>query len=330
MRQFIVTLELDIANDRAAIRSFLNELSSFLGVPPTELRRVHVHRGCTLIHGFAVHCAVDRLLQYFNRVKSGLLDHPEIQAFHEFVKRWVVSRFQAYSPATQPEGKPPQPRDEESAIIFVHGWGGSREATFGQFPEYASAGTGASAYVYSYPSHWLKKSPSVAFVARNLDNWIRTTTLARRVALFGHSLGGVVSRYLTVIQECRDEKIPVRLVALAASPTNGALLASIASKVPLLRSAQLDELRPNSGFLVDLNERWAWWCKNHIPADARVGSMYAMDDAIVPYTSAIGLDPSAVPIFNTDHTSIVKPVSASDEVVLTLVRFCRESRVGAP
>ncbi len=53
--------------------------------------------------------------------------------------------------------------------------------------------------------------------------------------------------------------------------------------------------------------------------------MYALDDKIVSYTSAIGGDPEAVPIYDEDHRSIVKPKSQYSEVVLTIIRIAKEA-----
>lgn len=328
MKQFVVVLKRDLVGNRTAINAFLRKLSEFAGVLPEQLKRVHVQRGCTLVHGFADDAGVERLHEYYLSIRSDPPSHPEHQKFKEFVEEWSIERVNQHS-SDSSGGPPDKPNhDRKQAIVLVHGWGGSRDETFGSFPEYIERAVGVPAHVYSYPTGWLKKSPSIAFISRNLDNWIRNRAGGTEVAIVGHSLGGLVVRYLAVLQECRENAIPIRLVSLIASPTDGALLASIASTIPILRSAQLEELRPTSGFLVDVNERWVWWRRKHIPHRSRVGTMYAMDDAVVNYTSAIGADPEAVPIFGVDHKSIVKPTKPDDEAVITLARFCREAGVG--
>ena len=327
MKRVIVRLERNITESTELPEQFQEELSWMLGVPREEFHEPHLRAGCTLFDTVADKQAVESLVASFEEYRSGTLgEGPEAQLLRQFIARWSVEVLTDdiwTKGAIEPVRPPPV---ECPTIVMVHGWGGNREDTFGKLPDFLSTALGEfSTLVYEYPSSWLKKSPSVVFVARNLDNWIRNRTADARVAVLGHSLGGLVARYLAVMQSARRKPLDLRQVTLVASPTNGAALARIAEYVPVLRKAQIRELQSNSPFLVDLNDRWAIWKSTFVPDSCHLGTIYGLDDHVVDYASAIGSDPEAVPLFGADHVGIVKPKSADDEIVLTVTRFLREA-----
>jgi len=269
--------------------------------------------------------AIERLSEFFERMNEAIPNNPEITELKAFVDRWKVDCLMVDPAAARSEPQNQYSQHRPSAIILIHGWGGTAEKSFGDLPNYIEKISKIPTFVYQYPTGWITASPSIAFIARNLDNWIRINAPGRRLCLVGHSMGGVITRYLTIIQEIRTRPLKIRQISLLASPTGGAAIANIASKLPFFRSAQLEELNPNSSFLNELNSRWHIWKNKNVPCNCHVGTMFAMNDAIVNYASAIGFDPDAVPIYNEDHQSIVKPQSDTHDVVLTLARFLSES-----
>jgi hypothetical protein len=64
-----------------------------------------------------------------------------------------------------------------------------------------------------------------------------------------------------------------------------------------------------------------------VPQPCHLGTIYGLDDKVVDYASAIGLDPEAVPIFGAGHIDIVKPDSINHEVVQTISRFTRDAKL---
>jgi pimeloyl-ACP methyl ester carboxylesterase len=326
LKRIIIRLRHDISQSSHQREAFLGELSLLAGVPLDEIHQQDLRSGCTLFDGVLETPAVERLVEYFDKIKAGLpVDSPEAQMLSAFVDRWSVEVLTDDSWTKGVRATLPPSTITGSVIVLVHGWGGDRETTFGDLPKYLHQRPGVPVLVYEYPSDWFKKSPSVVFVARNLDNWIRNRIAGCRVGLVAHSLGGLVTRYLAVIQESRDHPLDIRQITLVASPTEGAVLATIAKHVPLLDKTQIQELHSNSPFLVDLNDRWVRWRKHFVPSPCHLGTIYGLDDKVVDYASAIGLDPEAAPIFGAGHMDIVKPPSIDHEVVLTISRFVQES-----
>jgi len=322
--RFIIRLKRDIAHSNDSIEKFLDAFALMAGVYRNEITDVVIRRGCTIIEGYLNRAAIERLYDYFEYLKKNDADTDELKQLKLIIKQFEIEVL-IDDPASNDKCKFEPPYKNKKIYILVHGWGGEKEKTFGDLPKYLANELNIDIKVYSYPSGWLKKSPSVAFVARNLENWIKNNCANCEVGILGHSLGGLVTRYLAVIQKHRRSPLPIKQISLVASPTNGAHLASLGSKIPSFKSAQIEELRPNSGFLVDLNERWGLWSKENVPNSCILTTIYAYDDEVVSYASAIGGDPEAVPIFNEDHRSIVKPKDQGSEVVITIVREAKEA-----
>ncbi len=309
---------------RESVEKFLDHLAYVAGVYKDEITGLVVRAGCTIIEGYMSRAAIERLYDFYEYLKDNEADTDELREFQSIIKQFEIETLIDDPASNERSGFEP-PYKNKKVYILVHGWGGDKKETFGDLPEYLNEELNIDIEAYPYPSGWLKKSPSVTFIARNLDNWIRNNCSNCEVGILGHSLGGLVTRYLTVIQKHRRISLPIKQITLAASPTNGAHLASLASMIPSFNSSQIEELRPNSGFLVDLNERWTLWCKDNIPHTCVLTTMYALNDMVVSYTSAIGGDPEAIPIYDEDHRSIVKPKSKGSEVVLTIVRSAKEA-----
>lgn len=328
--RFKVKLKRSIANDTFLFSTFKEELAKYAGVFEEDIDIKSVKTHCTIIDGFMDRSAIKRIFSLLKSVKNDDSASTELEEFKRFSEKFDVESIFYYSKQKDEDSFLQDADDEKKketkkVYIFVHGWGGSIEETFGSFPMFLTQALGIETAVYGYQSGVWQKNPSIAFIARNLDNWIRNRFENHEIGILGHSLGGAVTRYLTVLQEHRLDRLTIKHVALLASPINGALLASIANKIPALNSSQLEELRPNSGFLIDLNERWVFWCRNNIPVSCSLTTMYALNDKVVNYTSAIGADPEAIPIMDKGHGSIVKPESKECEVVLTVARTARKA-----
>lgn len=322
--RFIIRLKNDITYRRNIVEQFLDKLAHLAGVYKDEITGLNIRRGCTLIEGYMSRAAIERLYEFYEYLKDNEADTYELRELQSIIRQFKVERL-IDDPASNESSNFKVSHKNKKVYVLVHGWGGDREDTFGSLPEYLNEELNIEIEAYPYPSGWLKKSPSIAFIARNLDNWIRNNCQNCEIGVLGHSLGGLVTRYLTVIQKHRRTSLSIKQITLAASPTNGTHLAALASKIPTLKSSQIEELRPNSGFLVDLNERWALWCQDNIPHPCILTTMYALNDNVVSYTSAIGGDLEAVPIYDEDHRSIVKPKSKESEVVYTIVRSAKEA-----
>lgn len=325
-KRFIIRLAGDISDSPHLTEKFISELAFFSGVKVDEIENIYVRPGCTLITGRMDKSAVERLVAYFEKIKSGETpSDPELIELAKLITLWKIEiltdeyEAESYTISVMPNGK------TAKALILVHGWGGNVASTFGNLPKYLSEILGIRVLVYDYPTGWLRSSPSVVFVSRNLDNWIRNNLPDHEFGLVGHSLGGLVVRYLSVMQACHKTPLTPRQITLVASPSGGTHWASIAERIPALRSTQIAELSPNSSFLFDLNNRWAFWKEQHVPKHCRIGAIFGINDRIVNISSATASDPEAIPILECNHTNIVKPDKPNHEIVMTLARLSREA-----
>ncbi|AFT79314.1 hypothetical protein AMBLS11_13725 [Alteromonas macleodii str. 'Black Sea 11'] len=326
--RFVLQLKPDISKDKGRIEALLNRLAYIGGVYRKDITDVSVKKGCTLIDGSMDKAALERLAEFYETLKAQGANNIELKELENIINQFEIEAL-VFDPESKHSCPSPLPKGNKKAIVLVHGWGGDIEKTFGNLPSFLSNELKAEVLAYPYPSGWLQQSPSIAFIARNLDNWTRNHCPNYEVGIIGHSLGGLITRYLVIIQQHRRNALNVRHITLAASPSNGSHFATIGAKIPCLRSTQIEELRPNSSFLIDLNERWIWWSKEHIPESCALTTFYAYDDEVVNFTSAIGGDTEAIPIFNENHTSIVKPQSINCDFVMTIVRAAKSVGLGS-
>ncbi len=216
---------------------------------------------------------------------------------------------------------------KEKAVIFVHGWTGDG-TTFGKMPHFVGKLTGIKSSIFTYPTGRFSHSPTVADLAGGLRNWIRNSLPEHLLAFVVHSLGGLVVRQFLVAENDHTTHLDllVRGVCFIASPHEGSRIAEVAERIPGLRSDQLADLRPNSGFLTQLDTRWGAWVRDRVSShekDCMLISLRGTNDKVVRGIRARGLSEESIPILGRDHTSIVQPVDENDEVVTTVVRFLK-------
>ena len=302
---------------------FLREFSHVTGVPVEEFENTIFRKGCVIFEVEIDSEAVTRFLEGYGRAKA-LDDHPEINKIKEFIKSNAIKEITddfKISVAVHTRSKTAQRK-----LLFVHGWGGDKES-FGKMPEMLSDLVGCESEVYEYPTGIWKESPSIEFISRNLDNWIRNLDSPSRLAAICHSMGGLVTRNFLVLQSWRDQPIDVlfKQITFIASPHNGVPLAKLGQYVPAIKKSQITELQPNSPFLVTLNNQWAHWVKKHVPHKCVVRSIYGTNDDVVAPSLAIGDDPEAIPMLNAGHIDIIKPKDEHSEIVQTIKRLLLES-----
>lgn len=315
--------------DEVRKKQFLDDFVMLTGCPADQVAGVTFRSGCVIFEGDLDSAAVERLVELY-RSREAEEQSPELKELIGFLEKYSVSRLMDDLEIRVHVRTSKKSEPDRAVVVLVHGWSGDA-TTFGSMPEFIRLAIGCDVGVYPYPTSWWKHSPSILFVARNLDNWIRNNAPGSLLAFVAHSLGGLVVRRLLVMQSDLASSIErqVKSVTFVASPHNGATLASLASHVPALRSAQLDELSPNSAVLFELNAGWDRWIRRNVPAHCHVRSMFGTADAIVSANDARGLDPEAVPILGAGHMDIVKPSKAADEVVQTVNRFLGEAGFGA-
>ena len=311
--------------DEIKRKEFLNDLSILSGCPVDEIDSIKFTSGCVIFDGELDKEAISRLIEFFE--KKDLNDAPsEIQDLIEFCEKWSVSNVHSYLRVSLQDSSETKQEKQDASIIFVHGWNGD-DNSFGNMPEYVSEKISCKTKIYSYPTGIWSKSPSLEFVARNFDNWIRNNINSDNVAIVAHSMGGIIARRLVALQFERDDRLDklLRQMTFIASPHNGAVLANIGKYVPTLKKTQLKDLSTDSSFLFALNSDWLKWIDSDMSNECSIRCMVGTDDKVVSVNSAMGLDSNAVPILGADHTNIVKPESPEHEVVKTTIRFLQEA-----
>lgn len=307
------------------IQQFLRELSCISGCPTSEITNITTRRGCVIFEADIDENAAKQLIDAFvsaqNPDSSQRIDLRDLK---EFIEANSIANINAvYDVKLQVVKKN---KSATRKIVLVHGWRG-RPEDFGALPEMLSDSVKCPTIGYQYPAELFTGNPSLVYVARNLDNWIRNLEDADRLAFVAHSYGGLVVRKLMVLQEGRSRRLDslAKQITFVASPHNGAALANIGKYIPFVKSAQVRELAEDSEVLFELNECWQRWANRNVPVRCSVRSIFGTEDKVVPAASARGLDEEAVPILGKGHGDIICPTAPTDDVPLTIVRFLKES-----
>lgn len=214
-------------------------------------------------------------------------------------------------------------------IILVHGLGGSKEKTWGKFPELIEADhdLGFSVILAGYkspslinPVNWFRRAPSIANIANGLITEIsaRCDLQNDEIVLVGHSLGGVVVKKALLILENKGVPNKIRKVCFFDVPHDGSGYANIGNKVQR-RNRHLSALCRDSSELDDLNDQWV---ASNLSDRLTVLSVVAANDGVVSSSSSKSIfrDSQVETINDVDHLSIVKP---EDEKALSYIVFKR-------
>lgn len=307
---------------------FLKDLSIIAGCLPSDFNEISFNPGCVSFWGKNRFEIVRRLTEMYEEFRKTSKDPDSIE-FREFLARWNIEALKGEFPTLLEIHVPDK---KKQGIVFVHGWSGDK-TSFGDFPKFLEETFDCKTNVYEYPSNWIKECPSIVVISRNLNSWVHENfSEYGSLAFIAHSMGGLVVRKLLVSQLWQTNKNRrldqlVRQVTFIASPHNGSVLASLAKIIPGLGTAQIRDLDPNSSFLLELNSQWQKWAFDNSDT-CGIRSLFGTEDKVVNMADAQGLDPEAVSIFNTDHTSIVKPDSKESPIVKTVQSFLIDEGFG--
>ncbi len=219
----------------------------------------------------------------------------------------------------------------ERAIVFVHGFGGKAESTWGEFPRFAGDGPGLAGYdVYSlgYTTSmapdirggW-RDIPRIDSIAQGLATRLEFDTRLSRytgegsVALVAHSMGGLVAQ--RAMLNARDEVHErVGHLVMFGTPSGGLKVARFLRWL----NRQVGDMAVGGPFVTSLREAWTDRYGDEPPFQFRAGA--GDEDAFVPASSSI--DPFATPlrfVVPGDHLSIVKPLAADSLSVAVVLRL---------
>lgn len=232
--------------------------------------------------------------------------------------------------------------NNEAAIIFVHGFGGNAEETWGRFPELVGKSRTMSKWdIYSlgYATKlsfdlvgiW-EADPDIPKLARYLRTACTTPPLDgyKSLALIAHSMGGlVVQRALVDFDDLTE---PVTHVFLFGTPSAGLRKASLFRWL----KRQVRDMSYKRPFIIDLRQRWeqkfAKQPGKYPPF--KFWTAAGDRDEFVTAESSLSAFPedkfpdAVLAVVSGNHLEIVKPVDA-DSLSLKLVVKGLRGKAGA-
>jgi pimeloyl-ACP methyl ester carboxylesterase len=209
----------------------------------------------------------------------------------------------------------------KNLVVFVHGIFGSGETWTSSpgvsLPKLMAADPVISPLtdilVFEYDSPKLGNAGKITEISENLDQYLQHENVWKefdKIIFVGHSMGGLVIRQL--LADHRDHAAQVSMLYLYATPTDGADVASLASRIS-----------PNSAlrgmFPLNINEflnalRIAWNSDaqlSNIPTYCAYEGQDTDGVRVVSQSSASALCKDSQ-MLNYNHEEIVKPVNRDD------------------
>jgi len=212
------------------------------------------------------------------------------------------------------------PHHKAAVVVFVHGIFGDKstwsrqETSFPQLltedPDFRDK---LDVFVFTYYSPHFGPASSVSALGSKLGAALEDKGVLNdhdHIAFLCHSMGGlVVRRYLLQTRDLSK----VSMIYFYATPTNGADVADIASRVssnPELRA--MFPLESND-FLQSIQNDWqAWPAAQALPSYCSYEELPTYGIFVVPQSSARALCTHVDPM-TANHIEIVKPPSRDDE-----------------
>lgn len=229
------------------------------------------------------------------------------------------------------EQTPPPATGNETLVVFIHGFTGADQATWGPFPELLTADRELTDYVpffWGYPSElnlaylitkfgW-KDDPDIPTIAEGLRTMLDTGSAGyRKLVLVGHSMGGLVIQKFIVdeLRKNRHQHLErLTHVILFGTPSGGH---AVAQWFGLFKN-QVADMSRLSPFIKTLRNDWARLVDGRraapdTPVQFLLTLVAGMQDEFVPQWSS--LDPFSFgekAIVPGDHITLVKAQTRND------------------
>lgn len=214
--------------------------------------------------------------------------------------------------------------NNNAAMIFIHGFGGDVDKTWGQFPLLLCLEPSLQKWdVYSigYPSSlridvpnlW-SADPELKILAAELQTTLSLPPFAeyKAIAIAAHSMGGLVVQRVII----DDPKLMNRIshVFLFGTPSNGLSKAGLFSRL----KRQVRDMAQDGAFVTDLRNDWNRKFQGTYKFELRV--IAGNKDEFVPSSSSLEPFPDYVQsVVLGNHLEIVKPIRAEDKSVVLVV-----------
>lgn len=215
---------------------------------------------------------------------------------------------------------------KDAAIIFVHGFSGDPQKTWGKFPTFLENDASMKEWdIYSlgystrlnfdFAGIW-SADPEIDKIAALLSTNANSSELGRYkpLAFVAHSMGGLAVQRAIV----NDSKLTARTshLFLFGTPSNGLTKASLFARI----KKQVRDMASGSAFINDLREQWSrQFSKKHKKSLPFKFVVVAGErDEFVPQESSMGVfskeefPDAQIAVVPGNHLEIVKPESAND------------------
>jgi len=223
-------------------------------------------------------------------------------------------------------------------VVFVHGIFGDKKTWESQktsFPELLTSDPefekNVDAFLFEYYSPRFGPGSNVNQLAKQLKAALEDKGVLRdhaQVVFLCHSMGGLITRRaLLLIRDLR--KVP--MVYFYATPTNGADIAQLASKIS--SSPQLKSMLPLEGneALQEVQDDWINWpATRTLPSYCAYETLPTDGVFVVTESSARALCNRLPEAMTANHVQIVKPPSRDDPRYTRFATALRETVIQQP
>lgn len=220
-------------------------------------------------------------------------------------------------------------KSARTAIVFLHGFAGDAEKTWGQFTDFLASqpelkgwdiwSLGFSTSLFPEVRGIWTADPGIALLAAELRTRCVTGDLTQyeRLVLISHSMGGLLAQ--RAIMDFPDVLQRIDALFLFGVPSLGLHKARIFRILKL----QVRDMCRNGSFIRNLRQRWAETFRENTEPFS-LHAIAGTRDEFVPSESSLAAFPKerhfCVP---GSHTSLVKPDSSDAECVQLVVRGIR-------
>lgn len=233
----------------------------------------------------------------------------------------IISRFRG---TPKPTHLTHRDNNSDAALVFVHGFGGDVEKTWGKFPSLLCAHKRietwdvfslgyASSLRVDVPGVW-SADPELKTLAKALRTSLSLPPFARykAIAIAAHSMGGLVLQRAILDDSTLTGRIDYAF--FFGTPSGGLSKAGLVSWL----KRQFRDMAADSPFISSLRQEWRQVYPANYPFAIRV--VAGDRDEFVPSSSSLEpFSDSVQSVVPGNHLEIVKPTKADDFSVLLVV-----------
>ncbi len=253
----------------------------------------------------------DFVVSFASKLMDANTDDAEIEALLESTK----------SAAKEPITKFRETENSNSAILFVHGFSGEAEKTFGEAPHMLIANgdmDGWDMFPLGYSGNVVPEMGKniwacASDIKRNSDFLITSIknkfSKYKRIAIVAHDLGGIVVQQ-ALLELQKEDLDRISHVLFFGTPSNG--LPEIELKNFFTYSNEEKELKEASPYIQRLRNNWEEKFHNEYPFSLKI--IAATKDQYVPQSSSLDPFPKEFhELIEGDHFSIAQIEKEEDD-----------------